>query len=214
MHHSCPVCWSRLAGRQLSALQCWICTYLGLLCTRVEHSGLNNYPGCMCVSVEVAVPELQKWSWAECVLLGFTCRRASTGYVCRCGQGVQANRAPAWSLCRMGMGGCQWGFPCSMHSCGGIPAHLSVDQGDADPVVAVEPPALAAQGVEFLQWGKGMCCWYRLWCTFSSPAPRAHTSPARWDSAGTPAPLVSSLSPESLQGKLPGCPCPLIRVPS
>lgn len=47
-----------------------------------------------------------------------------------------------------------------MHSCGGISSHLSVDQGDADPVVAIEPPALAAQGVEFLQWGKGTCCWY------------------------------------------------------
>jgi len=37
----------------------------------------------------------------------------------------------------------------------GIPPHLSVDQGDADPVVPVESPALAAQGVELLQRGKG-----------------------------------------------------------
>lgn len=37
----------------------------------------------------------------------------------------------------------------------GFPSHLGVDQGDADPVVSVEPPTLAAQGVELLQQGKG-----------------------------------------------------------
>lgn len=110
---------------------------------------------------------------------------------------------------------------------GGIPSHLSVDQGDADPVVPIESPALAAQGVELLQWGKGMACQRNFaspcWGHRASLAPLpfiapAHslllTSPLEGGSARTPAPLVPSFTPADYQQGLtlaleeillPGC---------
>lgn len=72
----------------------------------------------------------------------------------------------AWSVCGSGVG-VNGGAPCSMGQRaqagsraigGGFPSHLSVDQGDADPVIPIESPALAAQGVGLLQWGKGTAC--------------------------------------------------------
>lgn len=74
-------------------------------------------------------------------------------------------------------------------------SHLGVDQGNADPVIPIEPPALAAQSVELLQWEKGKTCWHYI-CV-SLPIPSCSHLSGRWDSAR--APLVSGPSPADLQ---------------
>lgn len=63
-------------------------------------------------------------------------------------------------------------------------SHLGVDQGNADPVIPIEPPALAAQSVELLQWEKGKTCWHYI-CV-SLPIPSCSHLSGRWDSARAP----------------------------